>query len=524
MSYSSIFVLKNFQISLFVLIALYGIFIAVGAGSDFPVALKTASFMPYLFDKPVGEDGFYMLMVAWNFAQGNGLVGNFDQDVTGIQPLATFIYASLASLVIFFDGDKVDFIRVVILFGTFNFIFFASLMSLLTRRLLGDERCNYTAPFYAAVLSCSSYYIFRLSTYGLETGVYLTCLSLLLLQYANLKDEIEERKIKSVISRNIIVFGVLVGITGLARIDFGVVFAVFFIWSSLKNRSYTIPLTMSGLIGTLIVLPWLIHVYFVTGTPIPSSGTAQASLVSLNDMGARVEAMIYAVIQNFMPTVYIASKSYLLAAAILLLIILIFAGIRQSAFKGKYFLNDWVIPLLVLIPVYFSFFWASHFYTRYTSPLLVLSIPFLALSIPSNIKVKSFMLNEKFITSIAVGVFFTFCVMSLHRGKIGNSHSVTAGYIYNEYPGEVVGAFQSGVVGFVNPNVVNLDGKVNKDILPYVEAGNIDLYLQENQQIKILVDWPGYIATYISESYLESSWEKCIDEASWGSVGYCRKK
>ena len=131
--------------------------------------------------------------------------------------------------------------------------------------------------------------------------------------------------------------------------------------------------------------------------------------------------------------------------------------------------------------------------------------------------------NINAFTFVTVGVFIAFSVMSLHRGKIGNSHVLTAGYIAVERPGEIVGAFQSGVIGFVNANVVNLDGKINVDVLPYIKSGNIDFYLQENQQIKIIIDWPNYIERYISAEYLETSWTKCFDGLSWGSIGYCRK-
>jgi len=103
-------------------------------------------------------------------------------------------------------------------------------------------------------------------------------------------------------------------------------------------------------------------------------------------------------------------------------------------------------------------------------------------------------------------------------------HSVTAGYIAKEMPNEIVGAFQSGVIGFVNSKVINLDGKVNFEVLPYIKQGNIDAYLQKNEQIKVIIDWPGYIEKFISPEYLKASWELCIDGSSWGSVGYCRKE
>ena len=78
----------------------YGLLLAAFSLPGYPHAVNPPGHVPYLLDKPVGEDGFYMLAVAWNAALGKGLVGNFDQAVTGIQPLATLLYAALARLVL----------------------------------------------------------------------------------------------------------------------------------------------------------------------------------------------------------------------------------------------------------------------------------------------------------------------------------------------------------------------------------------------------------------------------------------
>ena len=51
---------------------------------------------------------------------------------------------------------------------------------------------------------------------------------------------------------------------------------------------------------------------------------------------------------------------------------------------------------------------------------------------------------------------------SLHAGRVGNTHAVSAGYIANNFNSqEFIGSFQSGVIGFFNDNVINLDGKLD---------------------------------------------------------------
>ena len=56
----------------------------------FPKDMQCGDRFPYLADKPVGEDGYYMLTIAWNIAAGRGIVYNYDMPTTGIQPLSRY--------------------------------------------------------------------------------------------------------------------------------------------------------------------------------------------------------------------------------------------------------------------------------------------------------------------------------------------------------------------------------------------------------------------------------------------------
>jgi hypothetical protein len=515
--------LTIYQSAVFLLIATYGFFIAIGSNSAFPGGFETNSPMPFLYDKPVGEDGFYMLMVAWNLSEGKGLVANFDQKVTGIQPLATLLFSAVAIAVKLFNGDKVDFIRAVLAFGALNTILFAFLIARLTTELNKEEEDSKISSFLASIFACASFYIYRLSTYGLETGIYLVCIVFLLIQYIKVKEEC--KLTKAPLTKNLLLFGILVGVTGLARIDFGVVFFIFILYSAIKDRQLFLPLIVAGAIGAIVLAPWIIYVFLVTGTPIPSSGPAQASLISMVSFQDRISAMYSAFIQNLMPIIFVGEKWYTLAFSSVLTFILILMAARQRILAKLGCLIDWAFPLLSLLPIYMVFFWATHFYARYTAPLLVLAIPILSVLMCLNLK-KLLKINlGPAVTAIGViCVFFAFATMSLHRGKVGNSHLITAGWVAKEKPNEIIGAFQSGVIGYVNEKTVNLDGKVNFDVLPYVKMGNVDEYLRKNEQIKVIIDWPDYINKFISQEYLEHDWRLCVDGTSWGSIGYCRKE
>ncbi len=501
----------------------YGAFLALGASGEFPISLTTDSRMPFLYDKPVGEDGYYMLGVAWNFAEGKGLVGNFDQPVTGIQPLATLIYAALAWIMQYLGGGRDEFIRSIILFGALNFALFAHWTGRLAARLADSVATEKSLYAIAVVIVCSSFYLFRVFNYGLETGIYLTLLLLVFNRYLDLCDALE--KTGSITVRSSVVLGLMIGLTGLARIDFGVLYFFLIAWVFYKNRPLVPSLLLAGLVASIVATPWFLHVYSVSGTIMPSSGPAQAALISWDKLDGRLIAVMHALVQNLMPTVYVGNRWYTLLAGSIALGVVAFFAWKERGFKlSLKGVDDWLVPIGLLVVTYFLFFWSTHFYTRYSAPIVIPAVLVLALAV-NQLQLRLSTLPVFSTVSMVGFIAFTaFAYASLHRGAIFNEHLISAGYIKRYASDQVVGVFNSGVAGFVNPNVINLDGKVNKEILPYLESDNIDRYLEDNQQITLILDWSKLIRRRISEQYLNDHWIECIDGSGWFAVGFCRKE
>src|ERR1035437_2254015 len=90
---------------------LYALILALGSNQKYPEKVYYNNFFPYLADKPVSEDGYLTLTVAWNIAEGKGITYNYNRPTTGIQPLSGFIFAAIAKVVITAGGDKIDFVR-----------------------------------------------------------------------------------------------------------------------------------------------------------------------------------------------------------------------------------------------------------------------------------------------------------------------------------------------------------------------------------------------------------------------------
>ena len=62
----------NIFLSFSIILLLYSLFLSFFSIAEFPTSL-VGGYLPYLSDKPLGEDGFYMLKVAWNIANGDGI-------------------------------------------------------------------------------------------------------------------------------------------------------------------------------------------------------------------------------------------------------------------------------------------------------------------------------------------------------------------------------------------------------------------------------------------------------------------
>ncbi|WP_069470413.1 hypothetical protein [Candidatus Marithrix sp. Canyon 246] len=504
----------------------YGLWIAFGSHTGFPLSMSTGIFMPFLADKPLGEDGYYMLTVAWNLASEHGLFYNYSKPTTGIQPMSTFIYAGLAWLVQWFGADKWTFSRVVIIFGVTNLLVFGHVIGSIVRSLCDSKGDSHGQFAYILAFTCIifNFWLFRAFTYGLETGIYLTVLAVCILYTFQLPEKIKIRQL--------IIFGALAGMTGLARIDFGIIFFVFLCAQLLYRRLTLIQTLIVGSVAFSFVSPWLIWVHSVTGHWIPSSGIAQAGLISVDNTFGRFWIMGKAIIEHMTPWMYTGGLTTLSVIAFISLIGLIAWVQHQNGESSSNFSEmkpyrrlwySWLFSMSTLVLIYPFFFAATHFYARYSAPIIILLLTLIVIMVSGKVKNKSIQFKTGILLILPI-CFFVWAFLSLHTGRIGNSHSITAKFIYEEFsPLVKVGAFQSGVIGFFNSNVVNLDGKIDFDALKYLEKGELKRYL-DIEQISVIVDWPGYIYGVLGKEYLDKSWKPCPKEIPNGvSLCFVRK-
>lgn len=504
--------LRLLKIAAAIVLVVYTLALAFGAREGFPTGLTTGSWAPYLSDQPVGEDGYYLLLAAWNLASGNGLTANFNEVVTGIQPLMTFLLAGVALLVQAFDGDKFDFARAMILLGGANLLLFAYLVERVTCAALPVTSDRQTAGAIAFIGAAMSFYLFRTFTYGLETGLYLVLVATL--AWAMLRIFAGAQGVKRPTMTQAAGMGLLTGLCGLARIDFGLVAATAFGLLFLRGLIGFRASVLAGAIALAITAPWFLWVRSVSGSFMPSSGPAQATLVDLGSAWGRGETMLLAVAQNiaaWAPLNYNKLASVLAVLLVLAMILIAIRARRPERFwrsETSPVLAAWSAGVLVLPLIYFTFFWAAHFYARYTAPIVMVALILTAACV-------AYLPEQRRRMFALVAIAFVAIINAWaawdihHRGGIGDGHSVAAGYVANHLPKDArVGAFQSGVVGYYNANVINLDGKVNVDALKAMRNKRVEEYV-DAEGIDYVIDWQGVIEGLMPRAMKSGEWVRC---------------
>lgn len=479
--------------------------LAAFSKSGFPTEMASASHWPSLIDKPVGEDGYYMLTVADNIATKGKILYNGDMPATGIQPLATAIFAGLDWVVKACGGGADALIRSVMVLGALLFVVLAYQVSRIAAQLAPPEQRSYAATL-AFLLTLSSYTLFRLFTYGLETGFYLllvaACFQVTLHIAAQRRTDV----------RDTVLLGLAAGFAGEARIDFGFVFAILLVTLLAYRWITLVKALIAGALALLVVSPWFLFVHHVSGSWLPSSGKAESTLVASSTVWHRAGTMAVAVAGQLMPWCYgVVSRTTIIVSAFSTLAAVWFVLARPDVRTQlrELLLSPvcrlWLFCLLSLVPIYLVLFNATHFYYRYVAPLAVLFIPACAILLTQAGWLRRHM---PMVTAILCGSFACWTIGALHTGHIGNSQTIAAGYIHRNFSQVHVGSFQSGVVGFFNPNVENLDGKLNQGALQATARHQLPAFI-DSEHIDVLVDWRSVMNANLPQDYLQQEWEPC---------------
>ena len=473
---------------------------------NFPKSTNDRTFrFPNLISS-ISEDGFYPMTVGWNFSAYGKFIYNGNIETAGVQPLSVFIYAAVAAIIQKCNGDKILFIRSILLLGLVYYFIFL----ILIRRLIADLYSPPPGIFLfeiADVLLLSNPFLFKMFTNGLETGLYFDMILLVMIS------SLRFTKAQQQSYFNKLSFGLLLGLACLCRIDFIIPMVTFLGIVMMKQRGrlkdYAVPIALMA----AIVLPWFLWVYHVSGSLMPSSGRAQmADLTSTyyHKIDDRCIRMI-SVLANHC-TLWVANTylPWANAALIILCVVvgLLFLKTRNNKIKmnacHKTTFAIWFFCFLSLAVIYPLLLKAVFFYSRYTAPLLIFVL------IIISVRLSIYLQTHSKLRGLLIIFPLHFILMCLLLLKSPDSlYAVAAGFIKNEFFQDArIGCWQSGTVGFFNDNVINLDGKVNSETISYLKSKQMDLYL-DKKNIQILFDFPLNFNAFSSNSYLRDNWRIC---------------
>lgn len=312
-----------------------------------------------------------------------------------------------------------------------------------------------------------------------------------------------------------VVLGLIAGVTVLARIDAVFVVGALFVFLVLK-RGWRPAVSMAVVAGA-VSAPWWIYNYVEFGSLMPTSGQALWEL-RLYYSERRAKAVVSGVGDVILPWAFagrlqsfgISLGKLMVAAAVLGAAWLL--PPKEAALKGPRMVNARAFGYVLLAASAGIVVWygltskAEWFYYRYFAPISLLMIVVLAVGLARTSRGwRPAFLN---VAAIVVGLsgLMSFGVLWNSQLSGGNEMlndqvALVRGTVPDD---QVVAAGQSGTLGFWRAKVVNLDGKVNPDVLR-IETSMSD-YLR-SQDIHWLCDWPDYVQGYLGKQPTGDGWK-----------------
>lgn len=482
----------------------YSLFFAFGSKEGAPQSRTGNGFFPYLTDKPLTEDGYYMLTVAWNISEGKGFTYNYGIKTTGVQPLAAVVYAIPAYIVRYFGGNKYSFVKSIIIFSALLQLVFAFLIYLLAVGISeeADKGLYFLVSLCVVLLNFKVLLNFA---NGLETGLYLVLLSIFFLFLIRVKD-------KQLQIKHLLLLGLLSGMLLLCRLDSAIILMIFYLMMMIKHKIKVTQVVIVLFIASLLYLPWEIYVLNTTGHLLQSSVRSQVTIWDFPDQLYRAEQYFTSIIQHLTPFLYTGN--------IRLWLMFVF-GIPYIIFLSFYFkknhlrlfpsgserlLKLFVISFTILLVIYFFFSAAPYFYFRYTAFVMVFSLPVIVVMF-ADLFGKMKMHFAVLLLLIPLVTFLIQAYFYLHSGKSAVGFSVRPEFIKMNFdPDTRVAAFQTGVLGYFCDNVFNLDGKIDNSALESFKDKGIEYYI-DKRNIDVLMGWKDFVPYLFRKEYLESKWQ-----------------
>lgn len=430
------------------------------------------------------DDSYFSLGIARNIALGYGSTFDLVVPTNGYQPLFVWMMVPVYML---FQTDRVIPIHIALslLVGC----------SMLTGWFIIRIAAHLTNPTYGLVAGALWMFDFnsvRHGLNGLETALAVCCMAATLdwyLRHIQAKQTVDLSKI--------LILGALSGFSILARIDQGFILVAMLFDMLLRQRQWQTVLHVGsiGFVALLVNLPWMLFGISIGAGPFPSSGEAVRLLASIEGINTwKLSFTIFTLLISIIVSSQLSVFMFIVSG----LVAFIVNRIRS---KG----NEWLMErwrqtaplrfLLVGAGIFFLAYWlyipSYWYFERYLHPLAVIGILFTVCLLPkpnSFVGLWRYFISAICITPILIGGFSSIRTLWIQPPDVG--FIPIARWIDNNLPGETIGTFQSGTIGYwaTSFRVVNLDGVVDHAALRTRQRGELPTYIRQ-RKITLIVDW-----------------------------------
>ncbi|PID38891.1 MAG: hypothetical protein CSA65_01455 [Proteobacteria bacterium] len=245
------------------LCALVGFFVMQGLKVASVPAAKIAAW------NVVIDDGFYYLQVSRNIARGHGSTFDRVNPTNGYQPL----WAAMLVPIFWVTDDPAAGLAATLVLAT---VLGAIAIILFYLSLL--RRAGLVPALLTAALFCLNPYFLELLQGGLETPALFVCLGLLLYAWTHRSHALLAGQ-----RRTCLLFGALLGLTVLSRVDVAIALAPLALLIPLSSGSLRLRLRRTlwvGLAGAALTLPYAAWNLIAHGSPVPVSGLVKRWVVA----------------------------------------------------------------------------------------------------------------------------------------------------------------------------------------------------------------------------------------------------
>ncbi len=497
------------------------------------------------------DDSFYALKIAQNIADGKGITFDGLHPTTGFQPLYIFF------LVLIFLASGSSLVLPVYMALSLLAVFACLttyLIYRICRRYVGEA-----ASLIAALIWTFSPVVTKQSANGLETAIAAFMIALSVFYYLD-----RVRNTGNPPAGRFLILGAFLGLTVLARIDGAFLVLVIFLDYLLLLRKRGTPsknilrLSLVPLGILLFYGPWFLFNLFETGSPLQDSGTATRFLslayASYFGYGADnlarngpdstfllSQATHSIAAMKVIPPVHIlfrlidkaglalgVNRGFHLAGNIFGFLALFAAGFnivrwRKDTEKSCRREIDFLLLFSVILVASYSFYiFGTFFFLRYYYPVYLVASVFCA-----------FFLQDLFdwlaarpqpvrrmVIAAGAAYFLLFAIFSYSQAfrskPIYPFYDIALWVEKNIGEDKTIGVFQAGTIGYLcQHQIINLDGKVNREALVALKTDNLGGYIQE-ERVDIILDHSKILGIFLGLS--SEKMKDCCTEVLDGSM------